>query len=357
MIFSFFIYNSIIFIVLTLLIIKNKKYRKLDNIFLPLISLYIILISAIRYNVGRDFRTYEHSYYNIAQYDYWEIGFRQLITLLNIISNDAQLLFFTTSIMVYVPIIYTYRKYHSIILIITWVLLFYLVSLNQIRQAIAMAFIFYSMYFLKSNRKIFYILIAMAATFHNIAWVALVFPILAKIKIKNLWILTIFSPLLLSFNLANQFTSINQIEYLGMYNNYLENDELYAISKKFEPNEVFMLLIPIYFIFRFKKEYSEFNNIIKLSMFLYVALYLLSLNFYILYRVYFIFQLMIPFACMILFSTAKKIDKFIVLIYIFGLLLFYQLYIYNQRIELMHGNSITPYQTIFTINPKIIKKI
>ena len=66
---------------------------------------------------------------------------------------------------------------------------------------------------------------------------------------------------------------------------------------------------------------------------------------------------MIPFACMILFSTVKKIDKFIVLIYIFGLLLFYQLYIYNQRIELMHGNSITPYQTIFTINPKIIKKI
>ena len=117
---SLVIYNSII--LSCIMLYFDKIYKNIYKIILPIMAIYIITMSAIRYNVGRDFLTYVDIFntpYHIDR-ERFEIGFIILLDITKYIFEDSQFLFFTTSILIYLPILYSYKCYRSISILLVW---------------------------------------------------------------------------------------------------------------------------------------------------------------------------------------------------------------------------------------------
>ena len=345
---SLVIYNSII--LSCIMLYFDKIYKNIYKIILPIMAIYIITMSAIRYNVGRDFLTYVDIFntpYHIDR-ERFEIGFIILLDITKYIFEDSQFLFFTTSILIYLPILYSYKCYRSISILLVWFLLFYLISLNILRQSIAMSIIFYSFYFVDKNKIKYYLFSIIGILFHNVSLVALFFPLLSKLIIKYIEILVLFTPFLTFVKLNDIFKNFNNLS--NYYLSYMDS-EVYSGTQTLSLGGIIRLLVPFVFIFYFKKNVTLKINLIKNSMFIYISLYFLSINFYLLYRFYFIFQLLTPFACWYLIKEKRKFISLITYSYIIILFVLFQKTVMEATINPANSMAIFPYQTIFSINP------
>lgn len=347
---SLFIYNTIVLSPLLLLLDRVKHLRGIYKIIIPICLTYIVILTSIRYNVGRDFKAYTAIFNEPFHFDRerLELGFKSLVDILNYLTHDAFWLFTTVSILIYSVVFLSYKHYRSWVVISLWFLLFFLASLNVLRQAIAIAIVFYTFYFIDINRIKYYIGVVVAGLFHFTGFIALIFPLLSRIKVKYLEILVLFTPLLLFVHIVDFFS---QLPFIGnsYYAYYFEDSEVYAGEQTLSIGGVARLIVPFIFIWYFRKNFEPKINLIKNAMFVYIALYFLSLNFYILYRVYFIFQLLIPFACY--FLLKERNVKYVVYVYVLILLLLFQKNILESTISPPQGTAVFPYQTIFKANP------
>ncbi|MHA7139558.1 EpsG family protein [Rossellomorea arthrocnemi] len=210
----------------------NIKPNKL----LVLVSLLsIVLVSGLRSNIG-DTYFYMHSY-NINQYTWdsvkiqHDIGFGILqMFLKNYISEDPQVLIFTTALLTNVLIVSVLYKYSRMIELSLYVYItggLFLVSMNGIRQLLAAAIIFTATKFLiDGNWLKYFTIVIIASFFHQSALILLPIYFLVRSKAwsKSTVVLIIFALIIVvGFNqfISLLFTAIEDTQY-GHYQDFAE---------------------------------------------------------------------------------------------------------------------------------------
>lgn len=342
---SFLVYNSVIFSVFLLLFDKIKPNFNLYRIIIPIILCYVVIIASIRFHVGRDFNQYFELFYDLTFSDGISLSYTLLNIILRNISESPQVLFFSVSLIIYYFIFKTYKNYHSIIVILVWFLLLFFSSLNQLRQGISMSILMYSIFFINKNKVKYYLYVLLAFSFHMTGIFGFIYPFLSKVRVPYKKVVVLLSPLLLFVNLP-QLLDASGIFNGSYYEFYIKDPIVYAAQQPLSFGGVFRLALPMMFIFYFRTSTDREINLINNSMMMYIIFYFLSLNFYILYRIYSLFLIFIPISCFYMY-TYKKNMRWFVILYIIGCFLIYQKSIFEQTIDPINGNAIYPYQTIF----------
>ncbi|MDQ0270927.1 EpsG family protein [Cytobacillus purgationiresistens] len=150
----------------------------------------LVAVSGLRINIG-DTYFYRHAYENneitwsyiSSQKD---IGFSILQMLLKNLSEDPQILIFTTALITNVLIVYVLSKYSRMFELSIYVYItggLFLVSMNGIRQMLAAAIIFTATRFLINGNWLMYIFIVLLASlFHQSALILIPIYFLVRYK-------------------------------------------------------------------------------------------------------------------------------------------------------------------------------
>ena len=171
------------------MIVRPSKGKRRRAVFLALSFVVLIALASVRsYTVGMDTMMYWTHYGYIGRAGVrafetvrFEPGFTALCLLLYQISPSPQLLFFTTSVLIYVPVAYfIYRESDNPALstFLFVALTIYTQYLCLMREGIAIALVLVATTFLTRGKKIpFILLIVLAMLFHRsaIACLALLF--------------------------------------------------------------------------------------------------------------------------------------------------------------------------------------
>ena len=167
--------------------------KNCDKAFKVLCFLPLFLVSALRYNVGTDYMwTYYQGYIRVGNgnnFDDFSIGYKKMVQALNIITKDPQILFVVTSfIFCYFLWKTIYEQSADILLSIMLVIVtrYYFISLNTIRQFIAMSIVIYATKYIIQNKIIkFLIFLAIASLFHTSILIYIVLIFLRKINLSR----------------------------------------------------------------------------------------------------------------------------------------------------------------------------
>ncbi len=173
LIFSFFARYFAVPVTIGPVFVKPNKFMVF------IVSLSLILVSGLRINLGDTF-AYMHGY-KITNFNFEgakeenEFGFYLLQMFLKNISDDPQLLVFTTALITNVLIILVLYKYSRLFELSLYVYItggMYLVSMNGIRQFLAAAIVFAgTKYILEGNWRKFIPLVLIATTIHQSAFI------------------------------------------------------------------------------------------------------------------------------------------------------------------------------------------
>lgn len=281
-------YLSYIFILLQFLLLylsfqnyKNDEYIK--KITSYVIIFFLTVVSGFRYNVGRDFLSYEEMFINPKSAgNYFIEPIWQIFShLLRSMGFSSTVWFLCTSFVINFCFIIGIRRlsknfYISVAFYLAMPQLF-LESFNIVRQFVAMAIIFrFSDLFFKKKYWKFFIVVLIASCFHKSA--VLIIPIffVSLINFSNLFLIgIIFS----CFILRNSFLPLvlRIVSSISIYSGYLNgispsesNTSLYA----------FILLFVCFFIvFCFRKHNSREINILKNLSLMSFCIYLLFYTF------------------------------------------------------------------------------
>ena len=206
-----------------------------ENLLKLLCMIPMFLISALRFNVGSDFLgVYWNGFQRVQagiNTDNFEIGFQSLIKLLGKISTSPQILIFVTS---FLFIFFTWNaifdQSNDIVfsLLILFISRYYFISLNVIRQLVAMAIILYALKYLKEGKNTKYIIFNLIAfTMHRSALICLIFLFVPKIDLtKTKYLLMFLGALILVYGLNHIGVIRNQITLLlvnsSKYSTYVQ---------------------------------------------------------------------------------------------------------------------------------------
>lgn len=192
---SFIFYFIIILITIFLSALsiynKNPKTRKVYKILCILIP---AIVAGIRYDVGTDYLLYERGYHAILEnsqvrhYVGFEPGYTFLNKLVGIFLGDFSFLMFFMS---FFTIMYVYKALENEkdniplpLGMAIYMFLFYLTTLNLVRQSLAIALVLYAVTSLNKKSKIYCIFyILFASLFHTSSFIAL--PIILSKKVLN----------------------------------------------------------------------------------------------------------------------------------------------------------------------------
>jgi transmembrane protein EpsG len=180
------------------------------------VLLSLVFVSGLRANIGDTF-FYKHIYEtNNLTWEYVtsqkDIGFGILQMFLKILSDDPQILIFTTALITNVLIILVLYKYAKQFELSIYVLItsgFFIVSMNGIRQCLAAAIVFAaSKYLFEGSWKRYMFVILLAATIH--ATTLMLIPIYFIVR-RKAWTKTTFMLIVLGIIIVigfNQFTEV-----------------------------------------------------------------------------------------------------------------------------------------------------
>lgn len=218
----------VVFLPETVRVGYGKNEKKL-NICLPLVLVLMGCMSALRrYDVGNDTISYKIFFSNIALGYYYEdmrieLGYRYLNILIAKFTQNFTIFLVITSIILFWGLgryILNNSVDNKLFLWLFW-LYGYIVYVSPLRQSIALVIVFSALRFLLKKKLIsFYLLIALASTFHLTAVSAIIFPLLIYFKPKSLWIfLAIIGIVILVTSGAIHYVSTSFLNYY--YTNYL----------------------------------------------------------------------------------------------------------------------------------------
>lgn len=357
---TFFIYNtSLFFSVFFAWVANNCKAVLVRNIFVILSFSILFFLAAIRDNVGADFENYIEIYNTIEQFgiDKLEPIFYSINFLLRLFDIHYQYLFV---IIAFISLFFVFktglRIKHLDLVVLLYVIIFYLNSLNALRQETAVTILMYSIICLinRENKK-FILFVFLASGFHYVSLLFLPLVILIRFN-YNFIILTftlVSSFILLKFNFVEILlntgilvgTKYQVYLFMDIYNKGTEvGSGLGMISRYF-------IVFPLLFL---SKAYYYKQDILLRNISLYLCSLLLvsvsiSMNFYVFHRLVSLFSIGLLFAVITIYrSRLNKAIKFgIISISILLSLTFFELDIQLSQKSLGENKAISPYTTIF----------
>ena len=206
----------------------NKKYD-IANMYLTTVCVALMLISAFRYNTGRDFHTYTSTllYLKTGKSLSWlnyEPGFMLLYKILAPFTKSGQIIIVVSSAIT-ITLFCISIKEHSVnvcqSLFLFYALYMYCMSFNLIRQFIAIGIINVSMWYFRERKLPKAMLcILVAAMFHSTALLCVPFYFFQTIKMKFRVIVIIVLVSLVLFGFYDQIVSFI-LSFIPKYARYL----------------------------------------------------------------------------------------------------------------------------------------
>lgn len=265
-----FIFLELLILFFAFLNYKNNEFLK--DVCSVVFIIILTVLSGFRYNVGRDFMSYEIMYNDPDNYRnlFIEPVWILFSKVLHMVGGTSTTWFLCTSFVINLFFILAIKRmsknfYLSVAFYMCIPQLF-LESFNIVRQFVAISIIFYWSYLFFEKRYIrFLFIIILASFFHTSALLLLPFFILSRLRIPNIILLL---GIFVCFLLRNQFLSLVTaiVSVTPMYANYVKNlvesesnSGLYAIV---------LLISSLFIIFRFwHVKIPEINILKQLSLF------------------------------------------------------------------------------------------
>lgn len=188
MVASLIFYNFILLFSTLFVYLSEKVKNRKQELFLLLIAFLIVFLpAAFRYEIGIDYFAYKNIFENIASFENYEIGYVFLNKFIYNIGLSYEWLFAIIAFIIYFCFFISYPKQDRAIFHFLLFSIYYFISFNQLRSALALGFILIAiMSFYKSKNLFFYIvLIFLATMFHKSAILFLLFvPFLNHTSLK-----------------------------------------------------------------------------------------------------------------------------------------------------------------------------
>ncbi|NBL76577.1 MULTISPECIES: EpsG family protein [Proteus] len=362
MVFSFILYNFILFsstLFIFLFNITKSKYIKHIFIF---ISFFIVFIpSALRYNIGTDYRTYVEIFNKLKlyHYSYVEFGYTQLNQLIISLNLTSEYLFAIVAFLTYFFIYLTYSKSNkSYIFHFLFICTGYFSSFYLLRSTISLSICIFAIALYLNNSKvfIFLLLIFIASLFHKAALIYMLIPILGSMKLKKLYInlrfiilLSIFVIFIFKDQLVTFVFHSKLIDILG-YSDYVSSE---LFSKKTSYGSglgILLRALPLIIIILLTKKlltHDKRNSLIIFTALISIISIIFSSTIEIFSRLekMFIFSYMFGIIAILQCPTIK-FRNFYCFFFILVYLLIFELTIINSSSYKCEGARITPYVSI-----------
>ena len=340
--------------------LDDKKSKIAFNITITI----LFLISAIRYNVGKD---YQHciDIYNWIENNstgvYVEIAYKYLnIIIQKIPFMNVYYLFITTSAFIIFSFGYMIKKeikqeywFVSIFIFIGSGVFF--ATLNLIRQYIAITIILLALPLLRNRKYIeFFLLIILASLFHTSAIIMLPFMIFYIIfhNYKFHKILTVIYIISLIFMIIDIRQIIETLSFIipqrwqwYLNSEYLTSRNTSAIVKQLVPN-----LLLIFIMLNRKKEIIDIekNDIYILMLYTDVIITNCFYGILVLLRFSYFFDISLIFIIPVVLELLKTYDKKIIILGNLGIWGYYIL-LTVVTIFIMNGQGVMPYNTLLSL--------
>lgn len=242
------------FITIKVSVNKNENENKNlveDKVKVFWAAIPFVIIASIRYFVGTDYTTY---YYRQipdtlnGNAQYLEKGFQIFIKTIIYIFKDYQFVYIFTAIIIIFGFFYFFKEfsvniYFTIFLFLTNYS--FNQSLNIMRQYIATSIFLVALVFLRKRKYVLYIILCLIAyTFHTVAIIYLIIPVIHKFDFRKKYTPFLFIFIIL-FNKYISNTIITICIKLGFYNNYFESTYSHTSSSS---NALIILNVIIFLI-------------------------------------------------------------------------------------------------------------
>ena len=269
--FKSLVFYIILFSISTYLIFlsskTDKKVRK--KVFVSIGLAIPILMSALRYNVGTDFNTYVDMYNAIKNSNVNIVeGLFSVICKIAIELGNVQYMFaiysILTIIFIYKALEYNKDRYSLSLCFFLYLFFYFVTSFNLVRQALAVAIVFYSYrYLTEKNLKKFVFWVLIASLAHKTALVFLPLYFIVpknKEKISKTQLIQVISIMIIMMIVLNFDTLLQYITNFSMFEKYT----IYTNAVKTENKSLILklFLLGIFLCFRKQlKAYEGKNNI------------------------------------------------------------------------------------------------
>lgn len=357
--------------ILPMLLCVLLHFTKLDkkNIkiaFWAIVS-YLFVISAIRYDVGKDYlhwvEVYEWIENGLSAGNYVELGYRYLNKLIiNIPFLNVYWLFGITSAMIIFPFGYYIKKHVKEEYLFLSLFLFigtgvFFASLNLVRQYVAIVILMLGFDYLENNQYIkFLIVIVVASLFHTSAFIMIPFMIL-YILFKDKSTNNIYNKILIClyiFSLIFIFIDLRQLLNIFSFllperwvwyleSDYLNSRNYSSVVKQLVPN---LILV---FLYLNRNKFADNKNAYLHYLLLFVNV-ILTNCFYgimVLVRLSNYFDISLIFVLPVICEIIKDNKNLSRLGYL-SIIGYYTL-LTIVTIFLMNGHGVIPYNTIFSL--------
>lgn len=368
----------LVLVVLGWLLSRGKKNRKKELIFLLLVFLILGGMSALRYSTGYDYGyvyapDYEKVLLNDPPVEYgdqrFEPGYFYLEKAIALISDNYQMIFVVTSLLIMALFCWVFWKYSSNVYLtaILFVLLGeYYCSMNFIRQTLAAVICMLALKYLQNKKLIPYLLITLvAACFHKSALIMIPFFFVNLIPITKI-VVAIYAVISTGIYIFSE--EILSVVTQFYYQKYGETSK--HITSTFEwPFTVAMLvLFLIVFLNREKLLKRDRKNYVYVNYAFFALFFtLMGTKHSILDRFSLYFTLAFPISLALIWDELKKVfdsrevkepvmemhvnyRKSLVKCSAFAALLLVGGLTYHQYVLIMDHHGVVPYQCILTQN-------
>lgn len=271
---------------------RRNSYDVMHGLLIIISASPLIIISALRENVGTDFGGYVEIFEKISNSDrtYVEYGYFLINKVVYLLGIDYRGVFIISSLLIGVLIyfaIYNLSENITLSVILYVITINYFNSMNIVRQYIALAIFLFGLKYVKEKNFIKYIICVLAASlFHKslLLGFAIYFFQYIKLSKKNIVIILTMSAGLLPW-VKKYIWEIFSSTY---YEIYLSDKYLNSFSMTYACINIFILLLAFYFYNRLKSQ----------------AMYRTLLNIHICSVVVTIYSGIIPLAYRILWSLS-----------------------------------------------------
>ena len=343
----------------------NKKniFQKSDII----ITLILILIAGLRCNSGSDYYNYYFQYINVLKWydDLFSVliarfqnGYTFLAYLTNKFIGGQATIFIVVAIIIYFPLLRIMRKYSksSWQSFALWLLLGYFsMSMNIIKQYLAMIFVIgsFNSYYKKKYFK--YIIFSIIACFFHISAIysLLCIPFSKTIrKPRKLYNFTLLASIISFFMFRTIILKIGIFIIPAKYYTYIHSWMVGDLDLKLRLGGISVTLFYIFIINLSIKKVKYLNKYYRMILNLSICMLpflVFSIQMYILNRIsYFGLQMLIIILPSILDQYKRRINK---IFFVFILILYSLLFSI-----LCAENNYYNYDTIFNSNPMSVRE-
>ncbi|MGR3187888.1 biofilm exopolysaccharide biosynthesis protein EpsG [Bacillus subtilis] len=236
-------------------------------IWIPLASL--VLVSGLRYRVGTDFQTYTLLYELAGDYqNVWQIfgfgtaktatdpGFTALLWLMNFITEDPQIMYFTVAVVTYSFIMKTLADYGRPFELSVFLFLgtfHYYASFNGIRQYMVAAALFWAIrYIISGNWKRYFLIVLVSSLFHSSALIMI--PVYFIVR-RKAWSPAIFGLSALFLGMTFLYQKFISVFVVVLENSSYSHYEKWLMTNTNGMNviKIAVLVLPLFLAFCYKE--------------------------------------------------------------------------------------------------------